>query len=258
MTVAALPFPKDFAANVIDLGVQKRYFPVKNRTRITNLVLFFVLMIGAVLVFFLGLISTTDTLIGFVIFAFILFLLGLGSGWSAYSNWNKGVGVYERGFALRDRKGFQVWHWTDIQSIQTQVTRHYYNGIYTGTTHVYTLLNNQNVKLKINDVFQKVEELAEAIEQNIYVRLHNAAIDAYNGGGRLTFGPIGVDKAGLHIGKKDFAWNNIKQVSLGRGFLQVSPQGGGLFKSASIQASAIPNLRVLLSIIDQVVGVKTQ
>ncbi len=257
MTAEAIPFPAEFAANVIDLGTQNRYFPVRKRTRIGNLIGFFLLLGIAVLVFFVGATGASDMLIGMTIGAFVFFLMGLYCGWAAYSNWSKGVGLYERGFVYRDRNGFQVWHWEDIQSIQSQVTRHYYNGIYTGTTHVYTLLNKQNQKLKLTDVLQKVEELADMIEKSIYVRLHNDAVDAYNTGSMLTFGPVNVDKAGLHIGKKDFPWNNIKQVSLGHGFLQVAPQGGGLFKSASVQASAIPNLRVLLSIVDQVVGVKT-
>ncbi len=256
MTAEVIPFPADFSANVIDLGTQNRYFPVRKRTRIGNLIGFFLLLGIAVLLFLTGVVSTSDMLVPMTIAAFVFFLLGLFCGWSAYSNWNKGTGVYERGFVFRDRNGYQVWHWEDIQSIQSRVTRHYTNGIYTGTTHEYTLLNKQNQKLKLKDVLQKVEELADLIEKNIYVRLHNAAVDAYNTGSMLTFGPVNVDKVGLHIGKKNFPWNEIKQVSLAQGYLQVAPQGGGLFKGASVPASAIPNLRVLLSIIDQVVGVK--
>ena len=257
MTAEAIPFPQDFSANVIDLGVQTRYFPVRKRTRIGNLIGFFLLLGIAVLVFFVGVTNTSDMLAGMTITAFIFSALGLYCGWAAYSNWSKGAGVYERGFALRSRQGFQVWHWEDIQSIQARVTKHYTNGIYTGTTHEYTLLNRQNEKLKLNDVFKKVEELADLIQQNIYPHLYNAAADAYNAGSKLTFGPVNVSKTGLHIGKKDFPWTDIKQVSLGNGFLQVAPQKGGLFKNASVPASAIPNLSVLLSIINQVVGVKT-
>lgn len=258
MIAEAIPFPEDFSRNVIDLGMQKRYFRVKKRNRIVNLIFFFLLLAGSIPAFLGGLVSNTyDGFFGLIGLAIILFAIGLGAGWSAYSNWDKAVGLYERGFAYHDRKGYQVWHWTDIQSIQTRITRHYYNGVYTGTTHEYTLLNKQNEKIKLNDVFQKVEELADAIEQNIYPDLYSAAADAFNNGRMLTFGPVCVDKAGLHMGKKDLLWKDIQQISLANGFLQVVPQGGGLFKNASVSAAAIPNLRILLSIINQVVGLKT-
>jgi hypothetical protein len=48
----------------------------------------------------------------------------------------------------------------------------------------------------------------------------------------------------------------VKEVSIHQGILKVSRKDGGWFSGASAAASVIPNLRVLLSIIDQVTGVK--
>jgi hypothetical protein len=261
--------PQAFAP-VIGLGAPKAYFPVKNLRRTGNLVAFFVFLGGCVLVFLYGL---YDTYLAYqqhgpvmiearmttpAIIAFVLFLLGLASGWSAYANWNKGVAIYEKGFVHRDRKGFTSWRWEEILSLTTAVTRHYTNGIYTGTTHVYTLLNQRNERLVLNDAFKGVEQLAAAIEQAIFPLLYERTSTQYNVGQTLIFGPLSISKAGIQIGKKTYPWAEVEQVSIHQGVLRVSKQSGGWFSGASAMAASIPNLRVVLSIIDQVVGVKTK
>jgi hypothetical protein len=261
-------FPDAFVSLVIGLGAPKRYFPVKNLNRAGSLVAFFIFMGGSILVFLYGLYVTyaafqkhglaliDDTFIVPVIIAFILLLLGLAAGWSAYVNWNKGVAVYERGFAIRDRKGIQAWRWEEIVSLTAAVTRHYTNGLYTGTTHIYSLSNRQNQRLVFNDIYAKVEELAKAIQDGIYPILYDQAAQQYNAGQRLVFGPVAISKNGIQVGKKGYPWTEVQQVSIQRGILRVSKKDGGWFSGASASASVIPNLQVLLNIIHQVVGLK--
>jgi fumarate reductase subunit D len=263
-------FPEAFTTIVIGLGAPKRYFPVKNLNRIGSLVAFFIFLIGSVLVFLYGIYDTfmayqkygpamiDDKLTAPVVIAFVLFLLGLAAGWSAYASWNRGVASYERGFAIRDRKGIQIWSWEDIVSLTSAVTRHYTNGIYTGTTHVYTLFNRQNERLLINDIFVKVDELAKDIEQGIFPLLYARAASEYNAGQKLVFGPVVISKDGIQISKKTYPWTDVKDVSIHQGILKVSKKDGGWFSGASASAASIPNLRVLLTIIDQVAGLKTR
>ena len=262
-------YPQEFSSSVINLGTPVRYFPVKNLNRIGSLVAFFIFLIGAVGLFFYGIYSAyssyqkhgisivDDKLIVPVIIAIVLFLLGILAGWSAFDNWNKGVLLYGQGFALRSRKGVKTWRWDEIVSMTAAVTRHYTNGIYTGTTHAYTLFNRQSEKLVLNDIFKKVEELAEAIGQNLFPLLYERAAQEYNEGKLLTFGPVTTSKAGIQIGKKVYPWTEVKDVSIHQGTLKVSKKDGGWFSGATASAAAIPNLRVLLAIIDQVVGLKT-
>jgi hypothetical protein len=189
-----------------------------------------------------------------VIIAFVLLLLGLAAGWSAYVNWNKGVAVYERGFAVRDRKGIQAWRWEDVVSLTAAVTRHYSSGIYTGTTHVYSLFNRQDQRLTLSDIYNKVDELAKTIQDGVYPILYDRAAQQYNAGQMLVFGPVAINKDGIQIGKKMYPWIEVQQVSIQRGILKVSKKGGGWFSGASASASVIPNLNILLNIIHQVIG----
>ena len=256
--------PEAFTS-VMGLGAQKQYIKGGNRT--LNLVLAVLFLGGAALLVLYGVYEAfnwssygsamvTSKLTGPLVFAGILFLLGAWAAWSTYSNWNKGLMIYDRGFAYRDRKGIQTWQWINVTSITAAITRHYTNGIYTGTTHVYTLLNNQNEKIVLNDSFKKVEDVAGIIENNVYPILYERAAQAYNSGQTLTFGLVAINKGGIQIGKKNYPWTDVKQVSINNGFVKVSKKDGGWFSGASASAAAIPNLKIMLSIINQVVGVR--
>jgi hypothetical protein len=253
--------------SVMGLGAPKEFFKVKGSGRIGGLVGAIIFLGGAGLVLLYGLYEAYtwsqqygpamlgDKLTGPLVLAGIMFLLGLGAAWSAYMNWNKAVRIYEYGFAYRYRKGIQAWRWDSVISILTAITRHYYNGVYTGTTHVYTLLNKQNEKIVLNDSFKKVEDIAKLIEQGIYPTLYERVSQAYNSGQTLTFGPVAINKGGILIGKKNYPWVEVKQVSIQNGYVKVSKKDGGWFSGASASAAAIPNLKILLSIINQVIGI---
>jgi hypothetical protein len=108
----------------------------------------------------------------------------------------------------------------------------------------------------LSDSFSKVEELAKNIDQNIFPLLYAHATDQYNAGQTIIFGPVAISKAGIVIGKKTYPWTDVKEVSIHQGILKVSRKDGGWFSGASVAASVIPNLRVLLAIIQQLVGLK--
>jgi hypothetical protein len=261
--------PEAFASSSMGLGTVKQYFPVKKGRRVGNLVIFFLFLLGAAAVFLYGIYDTStayqahgvavidDHLVTPSIIAIVLFLLGVWAGWSAYANWNRGAVLYEKGFVVRDRHGLQPWRWEEIASITSAVIRHYTNGIYTGTTHVYTVINQQNRRLVLNDALGKVEELAKGIEEGCFPFLYERLALQYNSGQPVVFGPVAISKTGIQIGKKVYPWADVKDVLLNQGFLKVSKKEGGWFSGASAAAATIPNLHVLLSIINQVVGVKT-
>ncbi len=260
--------PEGFPAIMTGLGSPVRFFPVRKFNKIGNLMVCILLLLGALAVFLYGLYITYTAylqhgaaviggkLTSPLLLAIGLLLLGLWAGWSAWSNWNRGVLLYEKGFVIRSRTGVQNWAWAEIASIKNRITRHYTNGIYTGTTHEYTLLNRQNEQLRMNDAFVKVEELANSVEQNVFPLLYEPAAQEYNEGKPLAFGPVIISKVGLHFGKRTIPWDEVKEVSLKRGELKVSRTNGGWLSGTNVPASAIPNLRVLLAILDQVVGLK--
>jgi len=254
--------------SVIAFGALKSYHPLRKSSRTGNLVILFLLWAGAVVAVLYGVyeaytwrrygpVMIQDRLQTPLIVAFILFVIGIFVVWSLFANWKKAAAVYERGLAYSSRKGLELWQWEQVARLFVAITRHYTNGVYTGTTHVYTLMDNQSRKLVLNDSLEQIEALGQSVEAQTFPLLYASASSQYNSGVAVSFGPVLLSKAGLQFNKKVYPWADVKQVSIKRGVLQVARKDGGLFSGASVAVSGIPNLRVLLSILDQVVGIKT-
>lgn len=265
-----LQLPEAFQP-VFGLGNATLFYPFNRWNKWGGLIAGLIFLGGSMLVGLYGLYDTwiTYTTMGpslvwknfgvYALIAVILGALGLWGLWSAFNNWQKGVVIYQNGIAYNDRKGLRAWRWDEIASITAQIVRHYTNGVYTGTTHKYILVNNQGDKIILNDGFSKVEDLANTVREQIFPLLYKKAADAYNNGQTVTFGQLSISRnGGLQIGKKSYPWAEIQQVSIEQGYIKIAKKGGGWFSGASVMAGATPNLDVALSLINQLVGLKSQ
>ncbi len=190
-----------------------------------------------------------------VIGALIAFVIAILIIRSIYRRRKLGAVVFTNGFAYSDHKGVQTWRWDQVQDVTANVTRHYTNGIYTGTTHIYTLVKTSGEKLVINDNIKDVGEFYNHLQNNTLQYRYQRLADAYNRGETVTFGPVTIGKqGGIKIGKKTFPWDQVEQVTIEKGVLSVKKKDGGWFSGATATAETIPNLHVLLSIINQIVG----
>lgn len=193
----------------------------------------------------------------YLVVAVIAFVLAVILLWGLYSRRKKAVVVYENGFSYSDRKGIKTWRWDQINLVYANVVRHYTNGIYTGTTHTYTLHDNNGDKVVFNNSLAEVENLYNFVQNHSFQLRYQKYADAYNAGTRVHFGPVNISKSGgIQIGNKTYHWTEIQQVGINNGVLSVKKKDGGWFSGATVTAGSIPNLHVLLSIIDQLVGLK--
>jgi hypothetical protein len=272
MTPSNLQIPQQFSA-VFGVGAPQSVFQPKGISKWSSLIVGLFLLGGSGIGFLVGSYLTYSNYTKFgqatlsrqleniflptVIVTGILFLIGLGALWSSFRNWRKAVVVYQDGLGYSDYKGVRTLRWDQVAGMTSAVTKHYYNGIYTGTTHIYTIWDREAKKLVLNDTLPKVEDLANSIRQNVFPHLYKAAVDIYNAGRPIQFGPVVISKTdGITIQKKSYKWDEVGQVSLEQGFLKVAKKGGGWFSGATAAIAAIPNYEVLISIINQVVGVK--
>ncbi len=263
--------PESFSG-VFGMGTPTGFYPVSNWNRWSSLVAGLVFFFGGGLVGLFGLYTAysqsqlygpavfMNNLLPYVVVAGISIILGLWGFWSAYANWNKAVALYTDGLAYNDNKGLQTWRWEEVAQFLFSITKHYTNGIYTGTTYVYTIYRADGTKLSFDNKFGKneIQKLGSAIEQSIIPIQYKRAADAYNAGNVVVFGPVSISKEGIIIGKKTYPWMDVSKVSLENGMLLVAKKDGGWFSGASASVSTIPNLSVLLSIINQVTGINTK
>ena len=187
----------------------------------------------------------------------VAFGIGLLILWGMYNRRKKAAVIYNNGFAYSDRKGVQTWRWEQVQDVTANVIRHYTNGIYTGTTHTYTIQKSTGEKLVLNDSIKDIEAFFTQLENNTLQQRYQRLADIYNNGVPVTFGPVTIGKQlGIQIGKKAYPWEEIEDVAINKGVLSIKKKNGGWFSGATASAGLIPNLQVLLSIISQIVGLK--
>ena len=180
--------------------------------------------------------------------------LGLALGaWLIFDYWrNRGLAaaLYEQGLAHNDRKGLKQVRWDQVEAVWQAITKHYRNGIYTGTTHIYTIQAQAGERIVLDDKLTKVEELGSAIQQGVSSALFPRYANALNQGQRLTFGPLVIDRQGIYSGNKSLTWTEIKAIKLDKGNISIKKEGGW-FNWASASVPQIPNFYVFYELISR-------
>ncbi len=246
-------------SDIIGFGPAEQVYSVRRASKWGNAIATLFLFMGVLIFTVIGVanMSTSDNAWPLLVLAVILFLVGVFTLWSAVSNWKKCAVVYQQGFAYNDRKGLTTCLWNEIESIKSNVVKHYTNGIYSGTTHTYTIEKKDETRLMINDTLVKVEELFDSIRERSFESIYQRYSSVYNSGVPVSFGPVTISRGeGISIGRKNYPWDQVASVSIQKGAISVAKKGGGRFSGASIPSTQIPNLGVMLSIINQVVEVQ--
>lgn len=261
--------PKQFK-KLSGLGKPTRVFKAKTSLKSQILVASFLLLTSGGLFSYALLISyemwisnyyytvILERIAPWLIAAALVFLVFLAVLWRTYIIRKLGAVVYSEGFAFSSWKGVKAWKWEQIKDLTASVVRNYSYGIYVGTNHTYTLINTRGEKMVINDSLKDVEELYSLIQDNSIKIRYQRLADRFNQGEEVNFGPVTIGKqTGLTLAKKSFSWDEIAEVSIDKGILSVKKKDGGWFSGATTTSGTIPNLYVLLSILDQVVGLST-
>jgi hypothetical protein len=189
-----------------------------------------------------GLISDLSGLF-FVVGAFYLLLYGV-----IYKSWC--VYVYERGFVYKKgSKAAQPFRWDQVEAAWYSVTRRYYNGVYTGTTHYYRVRRSDGYEIVLNDRFTKVGELGELVHNRVTAVKLPQVIAAYNTGQTITFGPLSLNTQGIwNSNGKLLPWPEIKDVSIQQGYVAVSKAGKWL-RWSSQPVRTIPNVFLFIALV---------
>ncbi len=185
----------------------------------------------------------------FVITGLVLLACGVWSCINLFLNFDMRVVVCEQGL-VRTKKGqVDVVRWDQADAFWQAVTKRYTNGIYTGTTHIYTLRRSDGAVFKFNDTLNKVEALGNTIQREVTRVLLPKYIYAYNVGNTITFGPLSINQQGVSNSKEMLPWSQLKDFQVKRGVVSVKKEGKWLNWS-SIGVAQIPNFYVFMALYD--------
>jgi len=248
-------------ASVIGLGAFKKEYKNKGGRRWAGLI-FGALCLLAVPVLLLvaafvayqaynetGLYRVWDSVAIPLVLAAIALFLGVFIAIGAFRSWGLAAALFDNGVAYQTRSGLQQANWADVTAVWQRVTRHYTNGVYTGTTNVYTIQLNTGQKIVLDDrLCKEVEELGNAVQRGASNALFPRYLTAIQNGQRADFGALALDNQKLYAGKKELPWNEIKAVKINKGMISVK-KDKGWFNWATVAVPQIPNFFIFYELI---------
>lgn len=189
----------------------------------------------------------------------VCFGIGAVIVWRMVLNRKKSAVIFTNGFAYSDSKGVQTWRWEQVEEITANIVRHYALGLLTGTSQTYTLRKSSGESLVLNESLKDIESFYHHLENSTLKRRYQRLAESYNHGNTVTFGPVHIGKQlGIQIGTKNYPWDEIEQVVINKGILSIKKKNGGWHSKANTPAGEIPNLHILLSVINQIIGLKAE
>jgi hypothetical protein len=151
------------------------------------------------------------------------------------------------GFVFLKGSNALPFRWDQVAFVWQRITRHYTNGVYTGTSFKYTVRRADGVEIIIDQKFRNGSQLGTQIQRKATSRLTPAALAAVNAGQTLPFGPFSVSRQGLATSKGLIPWNEVQQVSANRGMVVIQQRGQRKGKTYGV-VYKVPNLYVFFNV----------
>ncbi|HLI70608.1 MAG TPA: DUF6585 family protein [Ktedonobacteraceae bacterium] len=160
---------------------------------------------------------------------------------------NLRVYIFTNGFIrARGVKG-DVVRWDQVQAIWERVRQSR-----SGGTFIYNVQRNDGRVFVLGSPLQNSRDMGLRMMREI-TRLHlPAAQAAYNAGQTLSFGKVNVNAQGLNNGKELVPWDQIGRLTTKQGKLCIEKNGRQIVWS-SVKSSEVPNLSVLIALVNYVV-----
>ncbi len=257
-----VPVPGPFAS-VVGLGEPRRVYDSGGLERLTHLLFSLAGMAFALATFLYALAifsrqfsQAPRQYLAFPLgFSILLFLFAFLWFRRITSRWNECIVLYSKGIAHYDGRRILMFRWDEISAVFTGGNvRSPWNLLYR-ESHTYRLLHQNGRTLELNKNLKWVDELYEEIRRAVYRPILTRCCTAFDSGETVQFGPLGVSRdLGMVAGGKEYRWDEISQVGIRNGRLQIKPKGSGWTSSYSAPLGVIPNLDVFLAMVNELAG----
>src|SRR5262245_9988279 len=158
----------------------------------------------------------------------------------------KRLHFFEHGLILADASGPTAFYRWDSISVLQAITQRYVNGVYVGTTYIYTLLTREGKKVKVTNFYEKPTEWGPAIQASITRAQLPGVLASLDSGAPVTFGPLVINRGGIATGSKSLRWDEIKEVDLQQGYLRIK-KASGWSRWSTKPVSQVPNFFVFFA-----------
>lgn len=165
----------------------------------------------------------------------------------------KRIHCFEHGLIVSDRDRPVAFRW-DSASVLQQITRRYANGVYVGTSYLYTLFKPDGSTIELTGFYADPEVWGAAIQHEITRAQLPGALDLVGRGETVRFGDVAVNAHGMATAKRgSLPWSAVERVEVKNGMVFVG-RSGKLLAWSNTPVRKIPNFFVFLAVVDQLRG----
>ncbi|MGW6687294.1 DUF6585 family protein [Streptomyces sp. NPDC054961] len=163
----------------------------------------------------------------------------------------KRIHLFEEGLIVADGTGpVSAFRW-DSMTVLQQITQRYANGVYVGTSYLYTLFRQDGSAVKLTNFYADPERWGAAIQHEITRAQLPGVITALENGATLGFGDISMTLGGIATPRRGGAhWGDIQKIEVKNGTVFVA-KAGKMLAWSNTPVAKIPNFFLFLSVVDR-------
>jgi len=167
------------------------------------------------------------------------------------------VGLHPDGISVQSIRGVTEIRWDNVDRFYYSSIKQYVNGIPTGTYYTYKLIDRQGVKISLGHAVENPEPFGRKLIQFTQKPLLSRAIDQYNSGVEVSFGPLKISRTGgisikTLIVRKQMPINQVASYRMDRGKLYILRMGESRRWTAGTEIRTIPNVFALMGLLDAI------
>jgi len=159
------------------------------------------------------------------------------------------IQISPEAFTWKKGRNLTVYRWEDIHGIY--VTSVHY-GIFDfawAKKKELTLHLVDGERIKINQDFENIEKLMAIIKHYVYPVMFEQFRQEFNRGEPLSFGPLLLTSRGVMNGRKTLRWQEIGEISVEGGSLQLQPIDRSNHPNFSVPIQKIPNVDLCIQLL---------
>jgi hypothetical protein len=186
----------------------------------------------------------TDRLFIYLLIVPILMII---FGASTLPHCNLRVYTFTEGFIQGKGKNLEPARWEHVDAFWEDITQNRRS-----ISYKYTVHRTDGKTFVFPNALQKVVQLGTIIKKEIVKIQLPRVIESYNAGQSIAFGQVNVTMQGLNNGKEIVPWDQVGSIVVRGNILNIE-KDGRMLKWSSIKASTVPNLNVLVGLVNHVV-----
>lgn len=185
-----------------------------------------------------------------LIFGFLGFcVLGIAwMGWAdAKATLDGSLYLYEQGLVYIDKRVQVAWYWHEIAKVFYSVTVHPRTRF---VRYLYQLEHQDGSTISFYDFLRDPAGAFQEICDRVYPQLLSNLVEKFQTNETLEFGLISLNRSEIQVGKKRIPWSEVAGASVSGGSLFIERRSG-LIKNREVNLGTVPNVRLLLHLIEQ-------